>query len=151
MRMMMIAIGAMMLALSAHAQDTGSSLAWMIGNWCTEGTEARTCERWGPLGGDMMLGTSQTVKQGKTVSFEFMRIVQQGPAATYIASPDGAPSVAFPAVPAREGQSVTFENAAHDYPQRIRYWRDGAFLMAEISLKDGGKPMRWKYRRTPAD
>jgi len=38
-----------------------------------------------------------------------------------------------------------FENRDHDYPQRIRYWREGEVLMAEISLADGSKPMRWRY------
>jgi hypothetical protein len=42
---------------------------------------------------------------------------------------------------------VTFFNVAHDYPQRIRYWREGDVLNAEIALKDGSKPMRWVYHR----
>jgi hypothetical protein len=42
---------------------------------------------------------------------------------------------------------VTFVNAVHDYPQRIRYWREGEEMFAEISLADGSKPVRWRYRR----
>jgi hypothetical protein len=42
---------------------------------------------------------------------------------------------------------ITFVNAAHDYPQRIRYWRDGRDLMAEVSLADGSKAQRWRYAR----
>ena len=44
-------------------------------------------------------------------------------------------------------QEIVFANPAHDYPQRIRYWREGAALNAEISLIDGSKAMRWQYRR----
>ena len=42
---------------------------------------------------------------------------------------------------------ATFENAAHDYPQRITYARDGETLTATISLIDGSKAMRWTYKR----
>ena len=48
---------------------------------------------------------------------------------------------------AREAASATFENAAHDYPQRITYARDGDTLTATISLLDGSKARRWVYRR----
>ncbi|MGY4397037.1 hypothetical protein ACVWZA_002228 [Sphingomonas sp. UYAg733] len=34
---------------------------------------------------------------------------------------------------------------AHDYPQRIRYWREGKILNAKISLSYGSKRMRWSY------
>jgi hypothetical protein len=40
---------------------------------------------------------------------------------------------------------VTFLNAEHDFPQRVRYWREGRELVAEISLKDGTKAQRWRY------
>ncbi len=43
--------------------------------------------------------------------------------------------------------TALFANAAHDYPQRIRYWREGETLNAEISLLDGSKAMRWQYKR----
>ena len=46
-----------------------------------------------------------------------------------------------------DGTSATFENAAHDYPQRIAYARDGDTLTATISAIDGSKARRWTYRR----
>ena len=46
-----------------------------------------------------------------------------------------------------EGQTVTFEDRSHDYPQRVRYWRDGETLLAEISQSDGSKAVRWSFRR----
>ena len=44
--------------------------------------------------------------------------------------------------------SITFVNAAHDYPQRVHYRRTAAGLDAEISLADGSKPTKWSYRRS---
>ena len=43
-------------------------------------------------------------------------------------------------------EAVEFANPAHDYPQRIRYWRQGKLLMAEVSKMDGSKALRWNYR-----
>ena len=41
---------------------------------------------------------------------------------------------------------LTAPNPAHDYPQRIRYWRQGKLLMAEFSKLDGSQTERWNYR-----
>ena len=61
-------------------------------------------------------------------------------------SPKGASAVAFKATEA-DARSITFVNAAHDYPQRVRYELTNSGLNAEISLADGNKPNRWSYRR----
>ena len=121
---------------------------WLAGRWCTaEGAPTRTCEQWQPGAGGMMLGTSQTVKGGKTVAFEFLRIALDGDKAVYLPQPGGKAPVAFRAMAGGEG--LTFVNASHDYPQRIHYQREGDELIAEISLADGSKAMRWRYRRMP--
>lgn len=49
-----------------------------------------------------------------------------------------------------ERPGVTFVNLSNDYPQRIRYWREGSDLLAEISLADGSKARRWRYRPKPS-
>jgi hypothetical protein len=43
-------------------------------------------------------------------------------------------------------EEIIFENAEHDYPQRIRYWREGKLLKARISLLDGSKPVDFQFR-----
>ena len=60
--------------------------------------------------------------------------------------PQGGAPVAF-ALAQRDKTSATFENAAHDYPQRIAYVRSGDTLTATISAIDGSKARRWTYRR----
>ena len=77
-----------------------------------------------------------------------MRISGDAGGFVFHAEPAGQAATDFQASPGDAvAQGITFVNAAHDYPQRIRYWREGEMLMAEISLADGGKPMRWAYRR----
>ena len=99
-----------------------------------------------PRGG-AMLGTSRSGRGETMREFEFLRI---GPGAdgaiAYHAQPGRRPAVAFRLV-ARGGTSATFENPAHDFPQRIAYARDGDTLTATISAIDGSKPRRWTYRR----
>lgn len=143
----------LMLMLSAAQVEEAPDLAWLEGEWCTVAVNGRqTCELWGPARGGMMLGTSQSVRDGKTRSFEFMRIVWNAPSnhailgLAFIGAPQGKDPVTFGWSPSKEA-GVTFFNAAHDYPQRIRYWREGDVLKAEIALKDGSKPMRWVYHR----
>jgi Domain of unknown function (DUF6265) len=46
----------------------------------------------------------------------------------------------------KTAEEIVFENAAHDYPQRIHYWREGKELKAEISLIDGNKATEFSFR-----
>lgn len=139
--------GPFLLAILAGSAAPPAALAWLEGEWCTVPADGRqTCEHWGPARGGTMLGTSQTVRDGKTRDFEFMRIELTADGAVFHGAPRGAPAVAFREI-AREKAGISFANPGHDYPQRIRYWRRGEELVAEIALADGSKPMRWVYRR----
>jgi hypothetical protein len=135
-------------ALATLASPAGARpFDWMVGRWCTaESKGEQTCESWTAWSQGRMRGEGRTFKAGKMVEGEAMRITLRGGKAVYRASPGGAPPVTF--VETRRGRdSVAFENRAHDYPQLIRYWREGGALLAEISLADGRRAMRWRYTR----
>lgn len=146
--------GLAMLCVGAAAPEPEPMMpAWMAGCWIQEKGDRWTEECWtGPRAGTMM-GMSR-MGRGETLgSWETLRIVRNHKvgegapiAIAYIASPGGGASTVFSWVPDASGAAV-FVNAAHDYPQRIKYWRDGELLMAEISLADGTRPMRWAYQR----
>jgi hypothetical protein len=70
-------------------------------------------------------------------AFEFLRIVERDGGLVYIAQPGGRPPTEF-ALAGIDGDSVTFENRAHDFPKVIRYARrpDGAL---EARVSDGGQ------------
>jgi hypothetical protein len=120
---------------------------WMAGCW-----ELRDGERWAeecwtiPRAG-MMLGSGRTGTGDTLRSWEAMRIAldpAQGRGMSFMASPGGAPWTIFAWDPAdREG--LTFRNAATDYPQRVRYWRVGELLRAQISLADGSNAVNWTF------
>ena len=95
-----------------------------------------------------MRGTNTTHKGGQVVTNEKMTITVNGGGAVFHAEPANQLPGDFRAVKLDSAaRSVTFEEAAHDYPQRVRYWREGETLMAEISLLDGSKAMRWTFHR----
>ncbi|TPE63636.1 hypothetical protein FJQ54_01875 [Sandaracinobacter neustonicus] len=127
--------------------QTVEGLGWLAGDWAELRGELLTEESWMPPRGGMLIGMNRAGTAERVAMFEFMRIAagEGGRLALHV-QPRGAPASAFPAT-AFTQNSITFENAAHDYPQRIRYWREGEVLMAEISLADGSKPFRWRFER----
>lgn len=96
--------------------------------------------------GDLMIGSAREGNGEKILHWEWMRIERDGDGRpVFYASPKGAPPASFPAVKSTVDE-VEFVNAAHDFPQRVRFVRTTTGIDAEISLADGSKPMRWSYR-----
>jgi hypothetical protein len=123
----------------------------MTGCWSETKGERVTEECWMPPRGGIMLGAGRSGIGDRVTDAENMRIdsnlaLADGSVApiAYRAAQKGGGWTTFALSPSAE-PGVTFVNAAHDYPQRIRYWREGASLMAEISLIDGSKAKRWTY------
>lgn len=129
---------------------------WMAGCWAGETEKAWFEECWTPVRGGIMLGTNRTGKRGdseRTANWEMMQIGPVEPEVessarglAFRASLQGGPWTTFAQVPTEE-PGVTFVNAAHDYPQRIRYWREGDVLKAEIASADGSRRMQWTFRK----
>ena len=142
---MTAALGVLLVAASPAA--TVDDLAWLAGQWVTEADGRWTEESWTTPRGGVMLGVSRSGRGDSLREYEFIRIAAgDGGALAYIAQPQGRAPVVF-ALVRHDGNSATFENAAHDYPQRIAYARDGDALTATISAIDGSKARRWTYRR----
>lgn len=127
---------------SAHAQDSKPDmrvLAWISGCWENSQGISTVEERWTKLAGESMLGVSRTVKAGKTVAYEFIRIMKQGDDIYYVACPSGQKEAQFKLAKWSE-HDATFENPDHDFPQRIVYRKmeDGS-LHARIEGTSKGK------------
>ena len=107
-----------------------------------------TEECWTDTRGGLMIGSGRDGSGDKVGHWEWMRIERGADGTlTFYGSPKGAPAVGFRAMESG-ARSITFVNASHDYPQRVRYLATEAGLDAEISLADGSKPNKWSYRRT---
>ena len=145
MRMAAAVVSVLLVAASPAA--TVDDLGWLAGDWVSEADGRWTEESWTNPRGGMMLGHSRSGRGAALREFEFIRIARGDDGAlAYIAMPQGGAPVTF-ALVRHDGTSATFENAAHDYPQRIAYARDGDTLTATISAIDGSKARRWTYRR----
>lgn len=144
----MALIGAALLLLAGEPAERGvESLNWMVGHWSTEGTGAWTEEHWAPARGGVMLGTNLSGKGERAGGYEFMRLASGADGKiSFWGSPGGQPPVEFKLVRSGPSEAI-FENPAHDYPQRVRYWRDGELLRAEVSDMGGAQAMRWTFKR----
>jgi hypothetical protein len=106
-----------------------------------------TEECWTDTRGGVMIGSGREGSGDNVGHWEWMRIERgDDGTVTFYGSPKGAAPVGFRAIEA-DGDSITFVNAAHDYPQLVRYAISDEGLNAEVSLADGSKPNRWSYRR----
>jgi hypothetical protein len=150
----LIFLAALVLSPAAQAQSL-SSLHWLKGCWRSVGDGPVITEVWSAPPIPAMFGYSYTVGEGQTQGWEAMRIEMIDDAPVFVGMPSGADAVRFPLseqivrVSERgpNGGGAIFENAEHDYPQRIAYRRDGNRLTAVVSKIDGTDAITYEYRR----
>ncbi|MEC3910929.1 DUF6265 family protein [Sphingobium sp. CR2-8] len=142
-RVSMMAAG-LLLSLSGPAR-AGELPDWLTGEWQQERADRWTEEVWTLPRGGMMIGVGRTGRGESLRSWEVMRIVRAADGSlAFHGAPDGGPATVFPLV--EQGvRDIVFANPDHDYPQRIRYWREGRLLMAETSKMDGSNVQSWTY------
>ncbi len=121
--------------------------SWMAGCWIEQRDAVWTEECWTSARGGMMIGSSRTGTGDTVASWETMQIIAGPGGMTFYAAPGGQGRTAFARETTPDAGGVTFVNTTNDYPQRIRYWREGEMLKAEIALADGSNVRRWAFRR----
>ena len=140
------AIGALLGRASQSPKPTLDDLAWIAGSWTGTARGIVMEEHWTAPRGQSMIGMHRDVGKGRTLAFEFLRIEQQATQIVYLSMPNGrAPATPFP-LKEVAGTRAVFENPAHDFPQRIVYWKDGADLRARIEGNMNGKPASEEWR-----
>ncbi|WP_414496322.1 DUF6265 family protein [Stenotrophomonas maltophilia] len=121
-----LALWPLLLAAAPVPATTPSKieqLAWLAGCWQLDGQPAGAGEQWSSLAGGTLLGSSRSVRDGRTVGFEFMQLRQHDDGRLVLtALPSGQNATDFTATALDEHEAV-FENPANDFPQRIRYRR----------------------------
>lgn len=128
-------------AISGAGQEKESDLAWLSGCWemKSESRGLQITEVWMKPAGGTMVGAGRTIKNGKAVDYEFLRIVEEADGIFYIAKPTANKhETKFKLTRASAGELV-FENPAHDFPQRIIYKRSGNRLNARVEGTVDGK------------
>ena len=130
-------------AVVAPAAQADEGLKWMSGCWQTKDKSYR--EVWTKPDSGFLFGYSLTFEDGAVAFFEQSRI-DAGAPAVFNAYPGGFGPSEFTEA-SRAKNTVTFENGAHDYPQRIVYTRKGSRMTATISLLNGARPQTWEFKK----
>jgi Domain of unknown function (DUF6265) len=128
----------------ANPASTLEPFGWLHGCWDGKVNQRDFREEWLPLRGDMMIGVSQTVSQGKTQDFEYLRLELRPEGIFYVAVPSGKKETSFRlSGRTRDGENeiFTFENPVDEFPQRIIYRRaTEGWLYAHVEGKLNGLP-----------
>jgi hypothetical protein len=129
----------LLIPILAYGGDTAhSGLNWLAGCWVTADKSSQ--EVWVVDKDKSLIGFAVSLGAEQVVFYEVLSIKQNADGIwTYSAHPSGQASASFIAVEADES-SIVFANPNHDYPQEIRYRRDGGRLYATISLRGGADP-----------
>ncbi len=142
-KLFLTAAAVFVFSVSLMGQEKNTSvdtLSWMTGCWEVSDKGRVTTERWGSATSNLILGTSQTVKDGKSVAFEFLRVVNNGHGMIYVAKPADAKTETAFMVSKTGDKEVVFQNLKHDFPQRIIYKLtkpDALFARVEGAAADG--------------
>jgi uncharacterized protein DUF6265 len=147
-RIVLLAVMVLMIASTSQAQTKPSlnDLGWLSGCWEGRVRDAVIEEIWSKPGGMSMLGLGRTVKENRTVSFEFMQIREENGALVFLPQPQGGTRVPFPLKDFFAGKAI-FENKEHDFPQRVIYERKGpGLLLASVEGTYKGKNEREEFQ-----
>lgn len=144
-----ILLGLAVPSLAQTAKPGIDGINWLAGCWESNKKGTVSMERWSKPLGKMMLSTSQMVKNGKTLSFEFLRIVEDDSGIYYISKPsENKEETSFKLIKFNTNE-IVFENPAHDFPQRIIYRLEkDKSLFARIEGKNNGKEMGINFPMT---
>ena len=133
-------LAAMLAAVSAVAVEAASGveqIAWLQGCWQSVTGDRVVEEQWTAPRAGSMLGTGRTTRGTTLIEYEFVVVRERGDRLVYLAHPSGQPPAEFVSI-AISSTEVVFENAQHDFPQRVGYQRQGPDLAAWIEgTKDG--------------
>lgn len=139
------------LLLSGCALRAESALGplpeWLAGCWVS--SDGQSLEAWTLDADDTLIGFSSVTNGNAVVFYELMSIRRDAQGALmFTAYPSNQPDGSFP-VEDWDTDQVVFFNDAHDYPQRIRYQRQGDRLFADISRADGSDRRNFVKQRCP--
>ena len=103
--------------------ESVEQLQWLIGSWTNVNDESQSYESWTKLNDSTLTSFSYTMVEKDTVFSEVVTVQERFKDVFLTAKvPDqnDAQAITFKLIPSEKG-IFTFENKAHDFPQRITY------------------------------
>lgn len=122
---------ALTLSAAATSPNALGRLEWLAGCWRRASATRVVEETWmAPVAG-LMLGSGRTTSaaDGSLIEYEQTRIEANGDTIVFVARPSRQPEAMFIAIRFTDSL-IVFENAAHDFPQRVGYRLVNADSMA---------------------
>ena len=118
------------------------SLDWLTGRWVIESGESVTTEIWEKISDELLSGSSETIKNGVTVFSEKLSIKKVKKDIYYIADVTHNPEPVFFKLLSQSQNDLVFENAKHDFPQKITYRNERTRL--HVWIEGPGKNKNWE-------
>ena len=143
-----VAATAMLLTVATGtAQENGiGAFNWLEGEWQRTTRRGIVIERWESVAGIGLVGEAVLVPTGGTeeIHTEALLLVTMGTDTFYIARPPENPYPTGFRLVSLDGDTAVFENANHDFPQRIIYRRvsDDAMTASIEGPGDDGSVQR---------
>jgi hypothetical protein len=105
-----------------------------------------------PPAGGTMFAVSRIVRDGRTVTYEYLRIAETGEhSLTLFATPSGQSPAQFELASLTKTE-IVFENPKHDFPQRIIYRLSGEdHLLGRVEGLSDGQFVAIDFPMTRAD
>ena len=125
----------------ADAASGVEQLAWLQGCWQSVSGDRVVEEQWTAPRAGSMLGIGRTTRGNTLVEYEFVVVRERGERLVYLAHPSGQVPAEFVSITISSSE-VVFENAQHDFPQRVGYQRQGTDLAAWIEGTKAGQTRR---------
>ncbi|HRJ85796.1 MAG TPA: DUF6265 family protein [Ignavibacteria bacterium] len=125
--------------LMAQEKTEMQKLLWIADSWVSASGETTSYEEWKVISDDLFEGGSKTVKDGRTIFSEKLKIENTAEGIYYVADVSHNPEPVKFKLTAVSDTSAVFENPLHDFPQKITYLLEEGNLHAIIEGpgKDG--------------
>lgn len=135
----LILITILSIQLMAQEKTDMQKLLWIADSWVSASGETTSYEEWKVVNNDLYEGGSKTVKDGKTIFSETLKIESSAEGIFYVADVAHNPAPVKFKLTSVSDTSAVFENPLHDFPQKITYLLEEGNLHAIIEGpgKDG--------------
>ena len=143
--------GLLILSSCSSSPDL-DSFSWLAGKWVGKYDTIPIFEQWKPAEGNIMRGRGGVLDGRDTTFAETIQLEKRDDGLYYVAIVKGNPGPVDFKFTGFKKDTAVFENPAHDFPQRVLYFRnsDGT-LYACVDGKFKGKYVKEEFSYKKAD
>jgi len=123
---------------SSSINDHNKSFDWLLGNWkrLDNDIEKKTFENWEKETNNRFLGHGFIMKGLDTIWQEKMILSQHDSIWILAVKTPGNNDLVKFRMTEHDSNSFTVENPTHDFPNKIKYWKNGEKLNALVTGKE---------------